>query len=180
MDDHQPDPLARALAESIRDVPDFPRRGILFKDLTTLFKDAGLFRAACDALVAAYRDTPLDLVAAIESRGFPVGGVLAYRLGVGLVAVRKLGKLPAQTISAGYSLEYGEAVLEMHADAVEPGQRVLIADDVLATGGSAAAAARLVRELGGEVVAAAFLVELSQLGGRQALAGLPVTALVTY
>jgi len=177
----QPSPaLSEVLAAKIRDVADFPKTGILFKDLTTLFKDAQAFRDACDALVAVYRDTPLDLVAAIESRGFPVGGVLAYQLGLGLVAVRKMGRLPAATISAGYRLEYGEAVLEMHRDAIEPGQRVLIADDVLATGGSAAAAVRLVTELGGVAVAGAFLVELRQLGGRAALDGLPVTTLVSY
>lgn len=175
-----PTVLSRALAARIRDVADFPKPGILFKDLTTLFKDAGAFRDACDALVAAYRDTPLDLVAAIESRGFPVGGVLAHQLGVGLVPIRKAGRLPAPTASAAYSLEYGEAVLEVHRDAIVPGQRVLVVDDVLATGGSAAAAVRLVRELGGVPVAGAFLVELRPLGGRARLDPLPVTVLVQF
>lgn len=175
-----PSDLSSALAARIRDIPDFPKPGILFKDLTTLFKDATAFRTACDALVEAFRDAPLDLVAAIESRGFPIGGVLAHQLGVGLVPVRKSGRLPAASVSAAYSLEYGEAVLELHRDAVEPGQRVLIVDDVLATGGSAAAAVRLVRQLGGVAVAGAFLVELLPLGGRAQLGGLPVTALVSF
>ena len=171
--------LSDALAARIRDVPDFPRPGILFKDLTTLFKDATAFREACDALVERHRGVPLDLVAAIESRGFPLGGVLAHQMGVGLIPVRKAGKLPAATLSAAYSLEYGEAVLEIHRDAIVPGQRVLLVDDVLATGGSAAATIRLIRELGGVVVGAAFLVELGPMGGRARL-DVPVVSLVTF
>ena len=171
--------LAGGLAAHIRDVPDFPRPGVLFKDLTTLFKDATAFRDACDALVERHRGIPLDLVAAIESRGFPLGGVLAHQMGVGLIPVRKAGKLPAATLSAGYSLEYGEAVLEIHRDAIAPGQRVLLVDDVLATGGSAAATVHLIRELGGVVVGGAFLVELATLGGRARL-DVPVVSLVTY
>jgi adenine phosphoribosyltransferase len=161
--------LGERLRALIRDVPDFPREGVLFKDITTLLGDADAFRTAIDGLVEAYRDADIEVVVGVESRGFVLGGALAYLLGVGFVPVRKQGKLPAQTISVAYALEYGEAVLEVHADAIRPGQRVLIVDDLLATGGTARASAELIERLGGQVVGIAFLIELAGFGGAEAL-----------
>ena len=160
-----------ALKQLIRDVPDFPKPGILFKDITTLLRDADGLRAAVDCLVEPYRDTPLDQIVGIESRGFILGAAIADRLGTGFVPVRKPGKLPAATVSASYALEYGTDTLEMHRDALGAGHRVLIVDDLLATGGTARAAVSLVRECGAEVVGVAFLVELLALNGRAQLPG---------
>jgi adenine phosphoribosyltransferase len=168
------------LASLIRNVPDFPVPGIQFKDITTLIRDPRAFRETVDRLVSQYAGTPVDVVAAIESRGFILAAPLAYRLGAGFVPVRKPGKLPAQTIRESYSLEYGTNTLEMHADAIQPGQRVVLVDDLLATGGSARAAINLLERLGGKVVGVAFLVELDSLGGRQKLQGYPVISLVHY
>ena len=168
------------LAARVRDVPDFPVDGILFKDITTLLQDAEAFRQAIDSLHEKVRDLELDLVVGMESRGFILAAPLAYLLGVGFVPVRKLGKLPAETISVEYELEYGSNTLEVHRDAVGPGQRVLIVDDLLATGGTVAATVDLVRELGGTVVATAFLIELKALAGRDKLNGLPVHSLITF
>ena len=168
------------LASLIRNVPDFPVAGIQFKDITTLVRDPQAFRETVDRLVGEYAGTPVDIVAAIESRGFILAAPLAYRLGAGFVPVRKPGKLPAQSIRESYSLEYGTNTLEIHADAIQPGQRVLLVDDLLATGGSARAAINLLERLGGKVVGAAFLVELDSLGGRQKLQGYPVISLVHY
>lgn len=163
------DPAAPALSERlrdlIRDVPDFPRPGVLFKDVTTLLRDAGAFHAAVDSLADSWRDERIDVVVGVESRGFVIGGALAYVLDTGFVPVRKAGKLPSEKIALSYSLEYGEAEVEIHTDAIAPGQRVLVVDDLLATGGTAAATIDLVRELGGEVVGLAFLVELGFLHG---------------
>jgi adenine phosphoribosyltransferase len=168
------------LAARVRDVPDFPVEGILFKDITTLLQDPSAYRLAIDGLYEAVRQIEADVVVAMESRGFIVGAPLAYLMGVGFVPVRKLGKLPAETISIEYELEYGANTLEVHRDAVVPGQRVLVVDDLLATGGTVAATLDLVRELGGRPVAAAFLIELQALGGRSRLQGLPVVSLITF
>jgi adenine phosphoribosyltransferase len=166
------------LRSLIRDVPDFPRPGIVFKDITLLLGDAAAFTAAIGALAAPYRDARVDIVAGIESRGFILGGAVADRLGAGVALVRKEGKLPSARISQAYTLEYGEAVIEMHSDAIKPGERVLIVDDLLATGGTAGAAGALVDRLGGDIVGFAFLIELSALGGSAALGGRPYTALL--
>ncbi len=173
-------PVAERLRALIRDVPDFPRQGILFRDITTLLGDAEAFRSAIDALAAVYRDSAVEVVVGIESRGFVLGGALAYCLHVGFVPVRKKGKLPYRTVSAAYALEYGEAVLEVHADAITPGQRVLIVDDLLATGGTAKATAELVERLGGRVVGVAFLIELSELEGSAALGSRPHVSLIRF
>jgi len=168
------------LASRIRDVPDFPQQGILFKDITTLLKDAQAFRAAIDEITDHVRSWDVELVVGMESRGFIFAAPIAYNLGVGFAPVRKLGKLPSETISAEYALEYGTNTLEMHVDAVSDGQRVLIVDDLLATGGTVGATIDLVERLGGEVAGTAFLVELSFLEGRSRLDGYRVTTLVTY
>jgi adenine phosphoribosyltransferase len=169
---------ARTWQKLIQDVPDFPQPGILFRDITPLLADGKALRAVVDAVAAAYPDA--DTVVGIESRGFILGTPVAYALGVGLVPVRKLGRLPRQTESASYDLEYGQNTLEIHADAIQPGKRVLIVDDVLATGGTAAAAADLVERLGGVVIGVAVLIELTALGGRERLAGHNVTSLIQY
>src|SRR5580658_8906526 len=166
------------LRSLIRDVPDFPRPGIMFKDITLLLGDAAAFSAAISALAAPYLEARVDIVAGIESRGFILGGAVADRLGAGFALIRKEGRLPAARISQAYTLEYGEAVIEMHSDAIQPGQRVLIIDDLLATGGTAGAAGALVDRLGGDIVGFAFLIELSALGGSAALGGRPYTALL--
>ncbi len=166
------------IASYIRDVPDFPIKGILFKDITTLTKQPEAFKDTIDQLTEHYRDKDIDLVAAIEARGFVFGAPLAYNLGAGLIIVRKGEKLPAETVKAEYSLEYGTNVLEMHKDAIEPGQRVLVVDDLLATGGSAAATVELVEKLGGEVVGVAFLIELTFLHGRDKLEGYEIFSLI--
>ena len=160
-----------ALRAKIRQVPDFPKPGILFYDITTLLRDRHAFRLAVEVLSAPYRGRGIDLVVAIESRGFILGGAVADRLDAGLVPIRKPGKLPARTTRATYELEYGTDSLEIHEDAIEAGQRVLVLDDVLATGGTARAAVDLVRRLGGQVEGVAFLIELTFLDGRQKLAG---------
>jgi adenine phosphoribosyltransferase len=169
-----------ALKAAIRDVPDFPKKGIVFKDITTLLKDPVLFRRTIDLMAVLCGDRPVDKVVAIESRGFILGGVLANRLGAGFVPVRKPGKLPAKTLSASYALEYGTDTLEIHEDALDKGERVLIVDDVIATGGTAHAVGDLVDRLGAKVVAFAFLVELTFLNGREKLAGREVLSLIRY
>jgi adenine phosphoribosyltransferase len=153
------------LAKMIRDVPDFPKEGILFKDITTLIKDPQAFKEVVDILADHYAGQEVDLVVAVEARGYIFGAPVAYQLGAGFVPVRKVGKLPAETVREEYELEYGTDSVEMHRDAIQPGQKVLIVDDLIATGGSAAATARLVERLGGEVVGIAFLIELAFLGG---------------
>lgn len=172
--------LRNRLAALVRAVPDFPTPGVIFRDITPLLADASALAGVVEILAATFRDQRIDRIAAIESRGFLVGAPLAVRLGCGLVPVRKLGKLPRRTISREYSLEYGTNHLEMHADAIEPGHRVLVVDDVLATGGTARATAELVREAGGILVAAAFLIEITSLGGRKPLEGTPVVSLLSY
>ncbi|MBX9659520.1 MAG: adenine phosphoribosyltransferase [Nitrospiraceae bacterium] len=164
----------------IREVPDFPKPGILFYDITTLLKDAAAFRKLTDDLTARYQDARIDKVVGIESRGFIFGGVLAERLKAGFVPVRKPGKLPADCFEVKYSLEYGSNTLAIHRDAIGMGERVLIVDDLLATGGTAEATISLVRQLGGEVVGLDFLVELKGLKGRDKLAGYPVHSTILY
>jgi len=168
------------LKQHIRHVPDFPRPGILFYDITTLLRHPMGLKAAIERLAAPYAGTRLDVVVGIESRGFILGAAVAERLGTGFIPVRKPGKLPARAIKEIYDLEYGKDALEIHADAVERGQRVLIVDDVLATGGTAAATAQLVRKLGGELYGLAFLIELLALNGKSKLAGEEVFSVLQY
>jgi adenine phosphoribosyltransferase len=163
----------------VRDVPDFPSPGILFKDIAPVLADSAALAAMTDELVAACRAEPVDMVVAVEARGFILGAPVALALGAGFVPVRKPGKLPHLTRSVAYALEYGEAVLHMHTDALQPGDRVLIVDDVLATGGTLAATVQLVREAGAEPVAAAVLLEIAALGGRGTVAPLPVHVLMS-
>jgi adenine phosphoribosyltransferase len=169
-----------ALAAAIRDVPDFPRPGIVFKDITTLLGDPVLLRRSVDLLTVLAGDVTVDKVVAIESRGFLLGGALAPRLGAGLVPARKPGKLPWRTRRATYELEYGTDSIEIHEDALGKGDRVLVVDDVIATGGTARAAGELVREAGATLSGFLFLVELTFLGGRERLAGHDVRALLRY
>jgi len=169
-----------ALKTRIRHVPDFPRAGILFYDVTTLLRDAEGFRLAIDAIAAPYHGKGISLIVGIESRGFILGAAVADRIGAGFVPVRKIGKLPHTTVRVSYDLEYGTDSLEIHSDAVEPGQRVLIVDDLLATGGTARATVDLVRKLGGTVHGVAVLIELAELNGRGKLAGENVHAVLTY
>jgi len=164
----------------IRDVPDFPKPGILFRDITPVLSDPAAFRCAVDGLAELINGTVYDRLAAIESRGFLFAAPLADRLDKGLTILRKPGKLPCDSVSVSYDLEYGSATLEAHRDSLAAGDRVVIVDDLLATGGSAAAAGKLIRELGGEVAAYLFLVELADLKGADRLSDAPVFSLVTY
>jgi len=168
------------LKKLIREIPDYPKPGILFYDLTTLLKDQKGFRTLIDELCAHYAGRRVDLVVGIEARGFIFAPALAYRLNAGFVPVRKPKKLPWKTAQVTYQLEYGTDTLEIHQDAVQPGQRVLVCDDLLATGGTAAATVQLVRNLGGDVVGAGFAVELKFLNGRAKLAGLDVFSLIPF
>lgn len=168
------------LAALIRDVPDFPKPGILFKDITTLIADPAGFKTTVDVFVARYRDQKIDKILGIESRGFIFGGAVAYALGCGFQVVRKPGKLPYKTKSATYQLEYGSDKLEIHEDAVRPGERVVLLDDLLATGGTMNAVAGLVRDLGAQVVECAFVIELEFLKGREKLGDWPVFSLVRF
>jgi adenine phosphoribosyltransferase len=168
------------LKESIRSIPDFPTQGIVFRDITTLLKDPAALQAAVDQLVEPFADEKVDLVVAAEARGFIFGGAMACRLNAGFVPVRKPGKLPAETIERTYELEYGTDTLTMHKDAIEPGDRVLVVDDLLATGGTIKACCDLVEQLGGQIVACAFLIELSFLPGREKLGDRRIVALVDY
>lgn len=168
------------LKSRIRHVPDFPKAGILFYDITTLLQEPSGLRAAIDSLTRPFQNQGIDLVVGIESRGFIFGSAVADRLGAGFSPVRKPGKLPSTTMKASYSLEYGSDALEIHHDAVRQGQRVLIVDDLLATGGTASATTQLVKQLGGEVHALAFLIELAALNGRQKLAGERIHTVLKY
>ena len=168
------------LRARIREIPDFPKPGILFYDITTLLKDPEAFRAAIDAMLQPYEGEKVDVVVGMESRGFIFSAPMAYKLNAGLVPVRKLGKLPAETITVEYALEYGSNTLEIHRDAIEPGQKVLIVDDLLATGGTVKGTIELVERLKGEVVGLAFLVELDFLKGRDRLDGRRVTSVIKY
>jgi adenine phosphoribosyltransferase len=171
---------AEELRGLIREVPDFPKPGILFYDITTLLKDRDAFRSAIDLMIEPYLDERIDAIVGMESRGFVFSAPMAYRLGVGLVPVRKLGKLPAETMSVEYALEYGTNTLEIHRDALEKGQRVLIVDDLLATGGTVTGTVELIHRLEAEVVGLAFLVELLFLKGRERLSGYDVRSVIQY
>jgi adenine phosphoribosyltransferase len=168
------------LKAKIRHVPDFPKAGILFYDITTLLRDPQGFHSVVDSMALPFKDAGIDVVVGIESRGFILGGAVADRLGAGFAPVRKPGKLPSKTVSESYALEYGTDALEIHDDGVEPGQRVLIVDDVIATGGTAKATAALVRRLGGTLHGLAFLIELVALNGRAQLAGDEVYSVLKY
>jgi adenine phosphoribosyltransferase len=168
------------LASLIDDVPDFPKKGILFKDITTLLKDARAFKHAIDQLTELVRHHRPRVVIGMESRGFIFAAPIAYLLGAGFVPVRKLGKLPGEVVSAEYDLEYGTNTLEMHSDAISPGDRVLVVDDLLATGGTVSATIELVERLQGKVVAVAFLVELTALNGRDRLGNYEVVSLIQF
>lgn len=164
----------------IRDVPDFPKKGILFKDICPLLQSPKAFSQAVDDFARRFKDRRVDVVVGIESRGFIFGAALAYKMGTAFVPVRKVGKLPSEVIQESYALEYGNSTVEMHRDAIVPGQRVLLVDDLLATGGTMSAAVNLVKRLGGEVIGTAFLVELTFLDGRKALSGQEVVSLIQY
>jgi adenine phosphoribosyltransferase len=168
------------LIRTIRSVPNFPKQGIVFRDITTLLKDRSAFQRASDVLYEHYKDERVDKVVSIESRGYILGAVLAYRLKAGFVPIRKPGKLPAETISETYSLEYGTDTLEIHTDAIQAGERVLIHDDLLATGGTVQAGCRLVERLGGVILGLSFLIELDFLNGRQKLGSHDVFSIIRY
>jgi adenine phosphoribosyltransferase len=171
---------AMEIKEKIRAIPDFPQKGIIFRDITTLLKDGEAFRYVVDHLVDRYQGVEVDIVTGIESRGFIVGGAVAYRLGKGFVPLRKPGKLPAAAYSAEYELEYGTDRIEMHIDAVDKGKKVLMVDDLLATGGTMKAACGLVEKAGGEIVECAFVVELPALQGRSKLTSYKVYSMVEF
>ena len=168
------------LRSRVRDIPDFPKKGILFKDITTLLKDGEAFQKVVEKLTAFYEDEEIEKVVGIESRGFIFGAPLAYTLGAGFIPVRKPGKLPSDIYEAKYELEYGTDTLTIHQDAITPGQRVLVVDDLLATGGTMAATLDLLKKLGAVVVGVVFLIELADLRGRDKLAGYQVHSLITY
>lgn len=172
----------KTVQDYIRTIPDFPHEGIMFRDVTTLFADPRGFRIAIDQLLHPYAGQPIDKVVGLEARGFILGGAIAHQLSVGFVPIRKKGKLPAKTIEQSYTLEYGEAIVEVHDDALQPGERVLLVDDLLATGGTAEAGIKLIERLGAQVVGCAFIIDLPELGGRQRLEGLnmEVHALCAY
>ena len=174
------DDIAARVRAAVRDVPDFPKPGILFKDITPILRDAVLFNDVVDHLTDSFANRDIQVVAGIESRGFIFGAPLANALGAAFVPIRKPGKLPAERVRVDYALEYGTDAVEAHADAISPGERVLIVDDVLATGGTAHAAARLIRELQGDLVGFCILIELGFLNGRERLAGVPLHTLVRY
>jgi adenine phosphoribosyltransferase len=158
-----------SLKESIRSIPDYPKPGIVFRDITTLLSDPRSFRRAVDALVHPYAGGRIDQVAGIEARGFILGGAIAHQLSCGFVPIRKKGKLPHKTVSIAYALEYGTDEIEIHVDAVKPGDRVLLVDDLIATGGTATAAVNLLKQIGAEIVAACFVIDLPEIGGAQRL-----------
>ena len=170
------------LKRSIRTIPDYPKPGILFRDITSLMGDPQAFRGAIDALVQPWAGTKIDKVAGIEARGFILGGAIAHQLSAGFIPIRKKGKLPHTKVTIAYSLEYGLDEMEMHADAVVPGEKVILVDDLIATGGTAEAAVKLLRRLGVDILAACFVIDLPELGGSQKLIdlGVPVQALVTF
>ena len=174
--------LLAELRDSIRTIPDYPRAGIQFRDITTLLGNAVMFRRAVDELVRPWTSAGIDRVAGIEARGFILGGAIAHQLAAGFVPIRKKGKLPHATVRVAYSLEYGLDEIEMHRDAVSPGQKIILVDDLIATGGTAEAAVKLLRTLGAEVLAACFVIDLPELGGSRRLEalGVPVRTLVAF
>jgi adenine phosphoribosyltransferase len=168
------------LKSAVRDVPDFPKKGIIFKDITTLLARGDLFRHAIDQIVEHYKDKGIHKVIGIESRGFIIGSAVAYKLGAGVIPIRKKGKLPYKTVSATYQLEYGTDTLEMHEDAITPKEKILIVDDLLATGGTVSATIELAKKLGADIVGLAFLIELEFLKGRDKLKDIDVFSLIKY
>ena len=168
------------LRNANRDIPDFPKKGIIFKDITTLIGNGDLFRKAIDAFAEKYQDKGIELIACIDARGFIFGGALAYRLGIGVIPIRKKGKLPFKTKTASYELEYGTDILEVHEDAIKTGEKVLLIDDLLATGGTAQATAELIKSLGGDLVSIAFLIELEFLKGRDKIKDCDVFSLIKF
>ena len=168
------------LRSAVRDVPDFPKAGIVFKDITPILSNGALFRASVDLFLERCRDKAIDKVVGIDARGFLFGSAVAYELGIGFVPLRKKGRLPFKTQSAKYSLEYGEAEMELHVDAIEPGERIVLIDDLLATGGTSASAVTLIKKVGGVLIEAQFLIELEFLNGRQKLAPVPVASFLKY
>ncbi len=172
----------KTVKDYIRTIPDFPHEGIMFRDVTTLFADPRGFRMAIDQLLHPYADREIDKVVGLEARGFILGGAIAHQLTKGFVPIRKKGKLPGKTLEQAYTLEYGEAVMEIHDDAIEPGEKVLIVDDLLATGGTAEAGLKLLEQLGADIVGCAFVIDLPELGGRAKLEsmGVEVTALCDF
>ena len=174
--------MSSELRDSVRSIPDYPKPGIIFRDITTLLGDARAFRRAIDELVQPWAGTKIDKVAGIEARGFILGGAVAHQLSAGFVPIRKKGKLPLETVSIAYSLEYGIDEMEMHRDAVAPGERVILVDDLVATGGTAAAAVALLKRIGADVVASCFVVDLPDLGGAQKIRdlGVPVHTLMEF
>ena len=169
-----------SLKKAIRDIPDFPKKGIIFKDITPVLSDPALFKTAVEIFANRQKKAAIDKVAVIESRGFLFGAAVAYQLGLGIVPIRKKGKLPYKTVEATYDLEYGSATLQMHVDAVKKGERILLIDDLLATGGTAAASAKMIEDLGGVVAEIDFLIELAFLNGREKLTRYPVFAPVVF
>ena len=172
--------MVESLKNAIRDVPDFPKEGIIFKDITTLLQDGKLFKKAVDSMAEKFIDKKIDIVAGVESRGFIFGAAIAYKLGVGFVTIRKKGKLPYKTVSAEYALEYGVDSVEIHEDAVKEGQKVLLVDDLLATGGTISASAELIEKLKGDIIGICFLIELAFLEGIKKLEKYAVTSLIKY
>lgn len=174
--------MTKDITDYIRTIPDFPHQGIMFRDVTTLFGNADGFKLAVAQMVDLCKDLHIDTVAGLEARGFIIGGAVSERLGTGFIPVRKAGKLPGKTISEDYTLEYGTATIEIHDDAIEPGARVLLIDDLIATGGTAAAGIKLIERLGGQVIHAAFIIDLPDLGGAQIIRdlGVPVTSLCAF
>ncbi len=168
------------LRGAVRDVPNFPKHGVVFKDITPILVDAALFRASIDCFLERCRSLAVEKVVGIDARGFLFGSAVAYALGVGFVPIRKKGKLPFKTASAAYSLEYGDAEVEMHVDSIEPGDKIVLIDDLLATGGTSAAAAALIRKAGGDLLEAQFLIELEFLDGRPKLEPTPVVSFLKY
>lgn len=162
------------LVDSIRSIPDYPKPGIVFRDITTLLGDARAFRCAVDELVQPYVGMKIDKIAGIEARGFIIGGAIAHQLSAGFIPIRKKGKLPDKTVSMTYSLEYGEDEMEMHVDAIKPGEKVILVDDLIATGGTAEGAVKLLRQIGAELVSACFIIDLKDLPGRKKLEGMGV------
>jgi adenine phosphoribosyltransferase len=172
--------LIEKLRAGVRDVPDFPKPGIVFKDITPILSDGALFKASIDVFLNRCRGKKIDKIVGIDARGFLFGSAVAYELGVGFVPIRKRGKLPYKTETAKYSLEYGEAEMEMHVDAISPGEKIVLVDDLLATGGTSAAAAMLIAKTGGKLLEAQFLIELEFLNGRQKLVPTPVISFLKY
>lgn len=164
----------KTVRDYIRTIPDFPHKGIMFRDVTTLFADPRGFRIAIDQLLHPYAGTDIDRIVGLEARGFILGGAIAHQLSVGFVPIRKKGKLPGKTLSQDYTLEYGEATMEIHDDAIQPGEKVLVVDDLLATGGTAEAGIKLIEKLGAEIVGCAFVIDLPDLGGRAKLEAMGV------